>query len=128
MSTFSRPISLHYLIELFDLSFDLLTDIEKIRQLSLEFLDRSSLIVVKQCGLKFEPQGITLVFILSSSHLVVHTWPENKYLHMDIMRCDLSDNHCDFDLVYENICEIFGTSKVVITPISDCMSKISIKA
>lgn len=35
----------------------------------------------------FKPQGISIVYIISSSHLSVHTWPENNYIHIDLLTC-----------------------------------------
>ena len=31
--------------------------------------------------------GISTVFILSESHLSVHTWPELGYMHVDVVTC-----------------------------------------
>lgn len=36
---------------------------------------------------KFEPQGITMVIILSESHLIIHTWPERGAAAIDCFTC-----------------------------------------
>ncbi|MBD3273345.1 adenosylmethionine decarboxylase [Candidatus Dependentiae bacterium] len=36
---------------------------------------------------KFEPQGITGMVILAESHISVHTWPEKKYVAIDVFTC-----------------------------------------
>lgn len=36
---------------------------------------------------KFSPQGVTGVVLLSESHITFHTWPELKYLALDIFTC-----------------------------------------
>ncbi len=36
---------------------------------------------------KFSPHGITGVVLLSESHITFHTWPEAKYLALDIFTC-----------------------------------------
>lgn len=36
---------------------------------------------------KFEPQGLTGVLILAESHISYHSWPEKKYLAIDIFTC-----------------------------------------
>jgi len=36
---------------------------------------------------KFSPQGITGVLILAESHITFHSWPEKKYLALDIFTC-----------------------------------------
>lgn len=54
----------------------------------------------------FEPQGISLVYILSASHVAVHTWPENGYIHIDLISCQTDIGFDDFknaiDLVFSD--------------------------
>ena len=35
----------------------------------------------------FTPQGLTAFFLLSESHIGVHTWPEHNRAYMDIFSC-----------------------------------------
>jgi len=35
----------------------------------------------------FEPQGMTCVYVLSESHLSVHTWPEDDFVSIDLFCC-----------------------------------------
>ena len=39
----------------------------------------------------FKPYGFTLVYVLSESHLALHTWPERKVLHIDLVTCSNLD-------------------------------------
>ena len=36
---------------------------------------------------EFEPQGLTVGAIISESHIIVHTWPEHKFVQVDISSC-----------------------------------------
>lgn len=45
------------------------------------------LTVVKEDYYSFSPVGLTFVAILTQSHLVVHIWPEYRFLHIDLMSC-----------------------------------------
>lgn len=36
---------------------------------------------------QFEPVGISGIVVLKESHISVHTWPENKYVSVDIYTC-----------------------------------------
>lgn len=62
---------------------------------SLEFIDDLGtgiinglgLNVVKKVDNKFEPIGRTLIYLLSESHLAIHTWPEYNTLHIDLLSC-----------------------------------------
>ena len=62
-------------------------DIDSIKQII-----EKNLTVIKKIEHKFSPQGETIVFILSESHFTIHTYPENRYLSMDIYICNLETN------------------------------------
>ncbi|MCX8191942.1 MAG: adenosylmethionine decarboxylase, partial [Nitrososphaerales archaeon] len=36
---------------------------------------------------QFEPYGVSAVYLLSESHLSIHTWPEYGYIALDIFTC-----------------------------------------
>ena len=43
--------------------------------------------VVNQSKHEFTNDGLTKCWILSQSHLIIHSWPENNALHIDMMTC-----------------------------------------
>lgn len=47
--------------------------------------------------------GLTKVYILSQSHLVVHTWPEFSSIHFDLMTCSSSVNSTDVKAVFSSL-------------------------
>ena len=48
--------------------------------------------VVHKTEHRFSPQGFTLVWVLSESHLAIHTWPELGYIHIDLVTCSSRGN------------------------------------
>ncbi len=58
--------------------------IEEIAQDLIADLD---LRVVKRISHTFHPKGMTLAYILSESHLLIHTWPESGLIHIDLVTC-----------------------------------------
>ena len=56
--------------------------------------------IVQACGLtvlnvsyhQFQPQGITILYLLSESHLSIHTWPEHQRFALDMYSC--RDDYC----------------------------------
>ncbi|MBI4139517.1 S-adenosylmethionine decarboxylase [Candidatus Woesearchaeota archaeon] len=77
----------HNIIEIFNLDARILRTYESIHPFIDRFIHKMKLKVLKSTHHNFRPYGVTIVYILSSSHLVVHTWPENNCLHMDILQC-----------------------------------------
>ncbi|MBI4100094.1 S-adenosylmethionine decarboxylase [Candidatus Microgenomates bacterium] len=43
--------------------------------------------VVNKLSHAFSPQGVTLVYVLSESHLAIHSWPELGTIHVDLVTC-----------------------------------------
>lgn len=72
---------------------------------SIDAIKSAVLSICKVIGLKVvgeeyyvfkSPGGITYCFILSQSHFVVHTWPEEQKIFFDIFTCnkELNENKC----------------------------------
>ncbi len=69
-----------------------------VENLGKAIVDGLKLTVVKKIDNKFEPIGRTLIYILSESHLAIHTWPEYNTLHIDLVSCK-DTTASDFDRV-----------------------------
>jgi S-adenosylmethionine decarboxylase len=52
---------------------------------------------------KFSPQGMTGVVVLEESHITFHSWPEIKYLALDIFTCGDSKPYKALDYIREKI-------------------------
>jgi S-adenosylmethionine decarboxylase len=48
---------------------------------------KSGLHAVSSSFHQFEPHGVSAIYLLSESHLSVHTWPEYGYMALDIFTC-----------------------------------------
>jgi S-adenosylmethionine decarboxylase proenzyme len=59
---------------------------------------------------EFSPQGCSFIFLLSESHLSVHTFPERNYLAFDLYTCkQYQDNTVYIDIFLE-LCKKLGTN------------------
>lgn len=57
---------------------------------------------------EFHPEGCTFIFLLSESHLSVHTFPERKQLAFDLYTCrQYNDNTVYIDIFLE-LCKKLG--------------------
>jgi len=85
MTDQSIPIINHY-VALIKLEFNNESSvfIEKIAQGLIKDLNLN---VVKKITHTFHPEGMTFAFILSESHLLIHTWPELDVIHIDLVTC-----------------------------------------
>jgi len=110
-----KPIINHMVAELFNVGENMLFDYASLESSIEKLVLRLDLKVVKKDKYDFNPQGTTAFFVLSSSHLAIHTWPENNYLHLDLLTCQSLP---DKEELNEILLEIFKTKKIKVREIS----------
>lgn len=72
-----------------------------VEELAENIISDLDLNVVKKMSHVFSPTGITSVYILSQSHLVIHTYPEDGVIHVDLAICsDRSEKELKKSLEY----------------------------
>ncbi len=81
----STPVIDHISAKLVFEKFDF--DDSTIKKLGEDLCREIDLNIVSTTEHHFEPIGYTVVYILAESHLAIHTWPENKLLHIDLVSC-----------------------------------------
>jgi len=64
-----------------------LNDVRKIKKMLREIVKVCELTIIKTSTHKFEPYGITSFFLLSESHVSIHTWPEMGACAIDVYSC-----------------------------------------
>lgn len=72
---------------------------------------------VRQTYFKFLPIGITIIHILSQSHLALHFWPEFSLIHIDLVSCKPL-NKSLFKRSLEKIFESYNISKLSIKQVN----------
>ncbi len=67
---------------------------------------------------KFEPQGLSLIYMLSESHISIHTFPEKRYLALDIYTCRNYEDDSIYIEIYKTIVKWFQCDVSIPTIIS----------
>jgi S-adenosylmethionine/arginine decarboxylase-like enzyme len=72
-----------------------------VEQIAQTIISDLKLKVVNKASHSFKPTGITFGYILSQSHLLIHTYPEYGVIHIDLVICvDRSEK--DFETALKN--------------------------
>ena len=80
-------------------NIDLLNNCEELNLLLKKICLDNDFQILNENIHKFEPIGFSILYLLSESHLSVHTFPEKNHISFDIYTCrQYKDNK-----VYENI-------------------------
>ena len=56
--------------------------------------------ILQETEYQFTPQGCSILFLLSESHLSIHTFPEKNHMSFDIYTCRQYSNNTEYNQIY----------------------------
>lgn len=81
-------MGVHIMLDFDKVEFALLENVNYIKKLMNDIATEEKFIVLDKMAHKFNPQGYTLIFLLSTSHFSIHTYPEFNKCSIDLYSCD----------------------------------------
>jgi spermidine synthase len=87
MSVHEHSLGRHLLVELYDCSPELLSDVSYVEQAMVSAAQEAEATVINSTFHHFSPFGVSGVVVIQESHLAIHTWPEFGYAAVDIFTC-----------------------------------------
>ncbi len=82
-STFGR----HVAMDAWGVPFDVLNNAEGLEKSMIRAAESCGATVLSVQAQKFDPQGVTVLVMLSESHLSIHTYPEKGFAALDCYTC-----------------------------------------
>lgn len=83
----ASPKSYHLIADLNECDAKILDDADLIEVIMDAAVEEGGFHLLKGSVHKFEPQGVTALYMLTESHLSIHTWPETGYAAVDLFTC-----------------------------------------
>ena len=77
----------HYFIDITNVPENMINDHELFKSKCSELLEEFQMKILGVNEHEFQPHGYTLLYLLSESHLSLHSWPEYNTLKMDLFTC-----------------------------------------
>ncbi|MCX7710727.1 MAG: S-adenosylmethionine decarboxylase [Clostridia bacterium] len=83
-------------------------EVEKLKERMSEMLEQSGFNTLRMCEHYFDPEGYTGLWLLSESHIAVHTFPEEAKVYIELSSCverpfqnfvKLIENHNEIELL-----------------------------
>lgn len=104
----------HMIIDLKEIKNDVLIhDLDKIKTLLDTICNKYDFSILNKSEHVFEPQGLTILYLLSESHLSVHTFPERKYIAIDLYTCREYKDNAVYQEIYDFFIECFQAKKEI---------------
>lgn len=85
---------------------ELLNDMEKLKNMLDIICIRYDFNILQKIHHQFHPQGCTIIYMLSESHISIHTFPEKKYIAFDIYTCRNYSDHTTYQDIYHYLIEL----------------------
>lgn len=106
----------HIVVDMFDVNMDILNTInsntenlESWDQYIKECFEEANITLLNTSWHNFDKKGaFTVLYLLAESHLSIHTWPENKYIALDVFTCGTSNTQ----LVADKVVKFFQPKRV----------------
>lgn len=86
----------------------LLIDFSKMMEILDHLCNIHQFTVLQKVSHKFEPVGYTLLYLLSESHISIHTFPERDYIAFDIYTCRQYSSNQVYDEIHAYLVDILG--------------------
>lgn len=81
-----RGVGKHLIAECWDCN-DRVFSATTVREALEEAVRQTGATLLRLIVHTFEPYGVSAVALVSESHLFIHTWPEMRYLALDVFTC-----------------------------------------
>lgn len=104
-STFGR----HVAIDTWGVDFELLNNAELLQHHMVEAAEACGATVLSVQSKQFDPQGATVLVLLSESHLSIHTYPERGFAALDCYTCG---DTVDPEVAIEYLVKVLQPEKV----------------
>ncbi len=94
---------------------DLLGSLEQMQKMMDEICEEHRFTILQKVSHRFEPQGTTILYLLSESHFSIHTFPEHNYAAIDLYTCRKYETNEVYEAIVNHIRQAFDSSEECIT-------------
>lgn len=82
-----NSIGIHYIWDVHHISSSLISVVDPVKTLLDSIIASTQLTIEGENFKQFSPVGVTGLYLLSESHISIHTWPEHGYAAIDLFSC-----------------------------------------
>jgi len=87
-----NPVGEHYIVEASGCDPEIIGNVEKMQEILVNAAHKANVKIWAVSFHRFPPQGVSGVIVISESHISVHSWPEYRYVALDIYTCGEHSN------------------------------------
>lgn len=81
----------------------IIDDLEELKSIMDTICISNNFTVLQRIEEIFEPQGLSIIYLLSESHMSIHTFPEKNYIAFDLYTCREYETDDEYKKIHEYI-------------------------
>ena len=81
----------------------LMGDLEQLKTLMNDICAKNNYSILQTSHHRFEPEGFSILFLLSESHMSIHTFPEKNYIAFDLYTCRTYADNQIYNTIYNDL-------------------------
>lgn len=89
---------------------ELLNNVKLLKNMLTIVCDKYNFQSLQEVSYEFTPQGCSILFLLSESHISIHTFPERKHMSFDLYTCRDYKNNEEYNNIYIFLVETLSAS------------------
>ena len=89
----------------------LLHNLDKMKEVLDYICVMNDFSVLEKVEHKFHPEGLSILYLLSESHLSIHTFPERSYIAFDLYTCRVYPDNAVYLQIYDYLIDCFSAIK-----------------
>jgi S-adenosylmethionine decarboxylase len=66
---------------------DLFSNESFVKKVFDEIVDKLKMTFIDKLSFKFNPHGLSMLYLIAESHIAIHTWPELNLIDLEIVTC-----------------------------------------
>jgi spermidine synthase len=82
-----QVVGQHLIVDAFGCKSEIVNDADLLEQVLTKLLQDLGMEILHTYFHRFDPQGVTGAIVISTSHIAIHTWPEQNYVGFDLFTC-----------------------------------------
>jgi S-adenosylmethionine decarboxylase len=98
-----KTLGRHLIAEFYDCSADQIDDVDRVAGHMRAAAVAVGATIVAEAFHRYAPQGVSGTLLIAESHLSVHTWPEARYVAVDIFTCGGLDPRPGFETLVRGL-------------------------
>jgi len=90
---------------------ELLNNVSQLKEILDNICSKYNFTILNKMEHVFEPQGCTIIYMLSESHISIHTFPEKEYIAFDLYTCRYYEDNTIYMEIYDYLVRELNAEK-----------------